>query len=105
MFAGYMMIDGIQGESTSTGFENQIEILSFSHGISHPGSRSRSTAGGLSEGVATHGDFSIVKQLDKASPLLARHCSDGRHLKEIVITLVRSGGDKVPFMEYSSPTR
>src|SRR5262249_31930490 len=45
-------------------------------------------------------DFSIVKQLDKASPLLARHCSDGKHLKEVLVTLVRSGGEKVPFMEY-----
>src|SRR2546421_8881411 len=100
MFAGYMKIEGIPGESAAKGFENQIEILSFSHGITHPGSRSRSTAGGLSEGVATHGEFSIVKQLDKASPLLARQCSDGTHIKEGLITLVRSGGDKMPFMEY-----
>ncbi len=100
MFAGYLKIDGIQGESTVKGFENQIEILSFGHGISHPGAMSRSTAGGLSEGVATHADFSVVKQLDKASPLLAKHCSDGKHFKAVLVTLVRSGGDKMPFMEY-----
>jgi len=100
MFNAYLKIDGVPGESQANGYENQIEVLSFSHGIHQPTSMSASTAGGAATGRSEHSDFSFVKQLDKASPILALKCSDGSHIKEAVLTLVRAGGDQVPFMEY-----
>jgi type VI secretion system secreted protein Hcp len=101
MFDAYLKIDGIPGESTADGYKDQIEILSYSHGVSQPAAASASSAGGASVGRCEHQDFTIVKELDKASPLLAQHCCNGKHIPLIVLTLVRAGGDKpVAFMEY-----
>jgi type VI secretion system secreted protein Hcp len=102
MFDAYLKITGIPGESTSTGYEEQIEIVSYNHSISQPTSAVKSSSGGATTGRCEHGDFSIIKEVDKASPLLAQKCSDGTHIDEIVLTLCRAGGGdkKVPFMEY-----
>src|SRR5262249_10908158 len=86
-----LKIDGVPGESQSKNYKEQIEVISFSHGIHQPAAMAASTAGGASTGRSEHSDFSIVKQLDKASPVLAMKCSDGSHIKEATLTLVRSG--------------
>jgi len=100
MFDAYLKIDGVPGESTATGYENQIEIISFNHGIRQPTAAAASTAGGATTGRCQHTDFTIVKEIDKASPILAQKCSDGSHISSIVLTLCRAGGTKtVPYME------
>jgi len=101
MFDAYLKIGGVPGESTADGYKEQIEILSYSHGVTQPSAASASSSGGATTGRCEHQDFTIVKELDKASPLLAQLCCQGKHIPEIVLTLVRAGGDKpVPFMEY-----
>ena len=101
MFDAYLMIEGVPGESTAAGYEGQIEILSFSHGVSQSASMSASTAGGATTGRCNHQDFAVTKELDKASAILAQKCSDGSHIPTITLTLTRSGGgEKVPYMEY-----
>ena len=102
MFDAYLLIEGIPGESTAKGFEDHIEVLSYGHNVSQSANMSASTAGGATTGRSTHGDFSIVKELDKASPLLNQQCSSGMHIPTITMVLVRSSGsdDRVPYMEY-----
>ncbi len=101
MFDAYLKIADIPGESTAKGFEGQFEILSYSHGVTQPSAAAASTTGSATTGRCEHTDFTIVKELDKASPILAQKCSDGSHIKEIVLTLCRAGGTApVPFMEY-----
>jgi type VI secretion system Hcp family effector len=102
MFDAYLLIEGVPGESTAAGFEEHIEVLSYSHGVSQAASISASTAGGATTGRCAHADFSIVKQLDKASAILAHKCSDGSHIASVKLVLTRAGGGdkKVPFMEY-----
>lgn len=101
MFDAYCEIEGIPGESKKDGFMGQIEILSFSHGIHQPAMASQA-AGGHTSGRSEHADFSIVKNLDKASPLLAKYCSDGKVISKVTVTLCRQSGasKKVNFMEY-----
>jgi type VI secretion system secreted protein Hcp len=99
-FDAFLKIDGIDGESTDGKHPNWIEILSFSHGLSQPISVSASTAGGASSGRSDHQDFSIVKYLDKASPKLALHCCEGKHIGKVALELCRAGGDKLKYMEY-----
>jgi type VI secretion system Hcp family effector len=102
MFDAYLLIEGIPGECTAAGFEDYIEILSYSHGVSQSANMSASTAGGATSGRCSHQDFAIVKQLDKASAILAHKCSDGTHIPSITLVLTRAGGgdEKVPYMEY-----
>jgi len=97
----FCKIDGIKGESTDANHKDEMELLSFSHGVSQPRSATASTAGGGTTGRCNHTDFSIVKQLDSSSPVLNAQCCSGKHIASIVITLRRADGDKsVPYMVY-----
>ena len=96
----FLKVDGIDGESTDDKHKKEIEVLSFSWGISQQRSASASSAGSLSSQRADFHDFSIVKAIDATSPKLALSCADGTHIKNIRLELCRSGGDKQPYMEY-----
>jgi type VI secretion system secreted protein Hcp len=100
MFDSFLKIDGITGESTDDKHKDWIEVLSFSHGISQPTSATASSAGGATSARCDHADFTIAKQLDKASPKIYEHCSSGQHIKSVVVEMCRAGGDKVKYMEY-----
>ncbi len=101
MTDAYLKISSIPGESTAANFKDWIEVLSFAHHVSQPAAASVSTAGGASVGRCEHGDFTINKELDKASPLLAQQCSEGKHIPEVTLVLCRSTeGGQVQYMEY-----
>ena len=99
-FDAFLKVDGIPGESTDDAHADQIEVLSYSSGVSQTSSASASSGGGASSERADFQDFSIVKALDKASPKLAVACADGTHISEVVLELCRAGGDKLKYMEY-----
>jgi type VI secretion system secreted protein Hcp len=99
-FDGFLKIDGIPGESTDDKHKDWIEILSYSHGLSQPSTGSVSSGGARSAERCDHQDFSIVKTLDKASPQLALHCCNGKHIPKITLELCRSTGDKQLYMKY-----
>lgn len=90
-FDAYLKIDGIDGESTSKGMEKQIEIESFSWGLSNSATVG-SQSGGISSGKANIGAFTIVKTVDKSSPNLMLAGCDGSHLKSATVTFRKSTG-------------
>jgi type VI secretion system secreted protein Hcp len=87
----FLKLDGIKGESTDHKHSGEIEILSFSWGVSNPGSRSCGGGGGT--GKVSFQDFSFVKRIDASSPALMLACCEGKHIMEGTIT-VRKAGDK-----------
>jgi type VI secretion system secreted protein Hcp len=99
MFDAFCKIDGVPSESTDDKHKDWIEVLSFSHHIVQPKSATKSSVGGAGSGRCEHGEFVIVKQLDKASPKLYEYCSSGKHIKEVIVEFCRAGGDKVKYME------
>ncbi len=95
----YLQIDGLKGESTDSGHKDWIEILSYEHTISQPASATANSAGGGTSGRSKHEDFEISKYIDLASPKLYEMCSSGKHIKKVVIELMRaSGGSPVKYM-------
>lgn len=100
MFDSFIKIQDIPGESTDDKHAEWIEILSFSHGVSQPGSGSVSSGGSRTAERCEHQDFSIVKTLDKATPKLNLYCCNGTHIPEVVVELCRAGGDKQKYMEF-----
>jgi type VI secretion system secreted protein Hcp len=99
-FDAFLKIDGVDGESTDDKHKDWIEILSFSSGVSQPGSGSRSSGGAASAERCDHQHFSIVHTIDKASPKLFVSCNKGTHIKDVKIELCRATGDKQKYMEY-----
>jgi type VI secretion system secreted protein Hcp len=87
----YLKIDGIDGESTSDQHAGEIEILSFSWGVSNSGSMSSGSGGGA--GKASFQDISFVRRLDKASPKLMLACATGQHIPSAILVCRKSGGD------------
>lgn len=99
-FDAFLKIETIPGECTDEAHGEWIEVLSYSHGMAQRSSGSVSSGGSLSAERCDHQEFSVVKTLDKASPLLALSCSNGEHIPEVKLELCRSGKDKNKYMEY-----
>ena len=81
----------IKGESTITGHESEIEVMSFSHNVSLPMQINPST-NGRTVGRSQHGDFVISKQVDIATPKLNLYCCNGDNVATIIIVCVRNDG-------------
>ena len=98
----FCKIEGIKGESTDANHKDEIEILSYNHGVSQPTSAVASTSGGGTTARCNHTDLSIVKSMDLASPLLNQQCCQGKHIGEVKLTLRRMDGEKsIPYMVYT----
>jgi type VI secretion system secreted protein Hcp len=85
----FAKIGDIKGESLDDKHKNEIEVLSFSWGVTNAGSMA--SGGGAGAGKATFQDLSIVHRIDKASPLLMQACATGTHFKEATITHRKAG--------------
>ncbi|MHC4203003.1 MAG: Hcp family type VI secretion system effector [Planctomycetota bacterium] len=96
----FLQIEKIPGESTDAKHKDWIEVLSYSHGVSQMASASASTGGGKTTSRCDHQDFSIVKELDKASPLLNLACCNGDHIPKMTLVLCLASGNKQPYMKY-----
>jgi type VI secretion system secreted protein Hcp len=87
-----LVLDGIPGESTDEQHPRSIEIFSFSLGAANSGTIG-GTGGGT--GKVSFSDLSLMKALDKASPLLYLQCAQGKHIPTATLYVRKTGGDKV----------
>src|SRR5581483_3375446 len=94
----FLKLDGIEGESTKSGAENQIEIFSFSNGASNPSSVAFGTGSGA--GKVDLSSLSLQKQLDKSSPKLFLACCAGTHIKTGTMIVREATGDKTSQIYY-----
>ena len=88
----YLVIDGRPGPSTSK--KDAIDILSFSFGASQTAVIGAGSSGGEARsGRASVSDVTIMKVLDKVSPLLFDDCVTGNFLKKVDIIYDKPMGD------------
>jgi type VI secretion system secreted protein Hcp len=85
----FAKIGDIKGESLDSKHKDEVEVLSFSWGVSND--TAIKTGGGGGAGKASFHDFSFTHNIDKASPVLLRACATGAHLKEATITHRKAG--------------
>src|SRR5204863_1158135 len=85
----FAKLGDIKGESLDDKHKDEIEVLSYSWGVSNAGSMNHGSGGG--EGKASFHDMSFVHNIDKASPVLMQACATGTHLKEATITHRKAG--------------
>src|SRR5258708_33160670 len=86
----FIKIDGITGESKDHKHKDTIDVLAWSWGMSQSGSFHGGGGGGA--GKANVQGLSITQHGDKSSPLLMLSCSNGKHIKEALLT-VRTAGE------------
>jgi type VI secretion system secreted protein Hcp len=85
----FAKLGDIKGESLDAKHKNEVEVLSYSWGVTNAGSMGHGSGGG--EGKATFHDLSFVHMVDKASPVLMQACATGVHIKEGTITHRKAG--------------
>jgi len=87
----FLKIDAIAGGSTDDAHKDELEVLSFSWGVSSAGSMAHGSGGG--EGKATFHDMHFTHTIDKSSPVLMKSCASGEHLKSAVLVARRSSSE------------
>src|SRR3954467_3628281 len=92
----FAKIGDIKGESLDSKHKDEIEVLSFSWGLTN--GANIGAGGGAGAGKATFQDLTIVHTIDKASPLLMKACATGQHLKEATVTHRKAGKGQQEFL-------
>jgi type VI secretion system secreted protein Hcp len=85
----FAKIGDIKGESLDSKHKDEVEVLSFSWGVTNDATIKSGGGGGA--GKASFHDFSFTHNIDKASPVLLQACATGTHLKEATITHRKAG--------------
>ena len=83
----YIKFDGVDGESTTKDHKGEIEVLSWSWGLS--AKQPSGKGGGAKKGKVTAHEFTFTHLYDKASPALAKMAAAGRHVKQAVLSAGR----------------
>lgn len=87
----FLKIEGIKGESQDKTHKDLIDVLAWSFGVSNSGSTHM--GGGSGSGKANFQDISFTKYIDKSSPVLFLHCSNGKHIPTAQL-ICRKAGEK-----------
>lgn len=95
----FLKIAGIPGESRDSKHKDEIDIFSFSWGLSQEASQSGAGGGG-GAGKANFGDFFFMVPTTKASPKLFLACASGQHIPDATLTIRRAGENPVEFLVY-----
>ena len=91
----FLKIDGIAGESTDDKHKGEIEISSFSWGVSN---NIGSQSSGAGAGKVSVQDFHFTLHTNLASPNLMLACATGKHIPKAVLTLRKAGGNHEEYL-------
>lgn len=92
----FAKLGDIKGESLDDKHKDQIELLSWSWGITNPAPHAAGGSGVA--GKATFHDLSFTHKIDKATPVLMQRCATGVHLKDATITHRKAGKGQQEFL-------
>ena len=92
-FDAFLKIEGIEGESSDKTHPGEIEIESFSWGVSNPTTIGSATSG-AGAGKAVPGDFVVVMPFSAASPQIFKKCVTGDHYQTAVMSMRKAGGSQ-----------
>jgi type VI secretion system secreted protein Hcp len=96
-FDMFLKLDGISGESKDSKHKDEIEILSFSWGVSNSGTSH--VGGGAGSGKASFQDLSLVAMTQKSSIALLESVSSGKHISSGTLTLRKAGSQPLEFLK------
>jgi type VI secretion system secreted protein Hcp len=92
----FLKIHGIDGESQDATHRGEIEISSWSWGITQKSNTHSGSGGG--SGKATVEDLVFVHSVDRASPNLVQYCLTGKHIDQVKLTMRKAGGRPLEYI-------
>ena len=93
----FLKIDGVEGESTDVQHKNEIDIASWSWGVTNSGTFGHGAGGGA--GKVQPQDLHFVHPTDKSGPVLFKKCATGEHIKDAVLTVRKAGERQEEFLK------
>jgi len=94
----FLKIKGIPGESADSKHKAEIDVLSYSWGVTQTGTMAYGGGGGA--GKANFGDFSFMMRMNKATPKLMQAVSNGTHIEDAILTCRKAGDKQQEYMSY-----
>jgi type VI secretion system secreted protein Hcp len=85
----FLKLADVKGESKDDKHKEEIEVLSWSWGVSNP--VDARAGAGKGAGKANFGDLNFMHSVDRASPVLMKACTMGDHFKEATLTSRKAG--------------
>jgi len=92
----FARIGTIKGESQDARHKDEIDVLSWSWGVSQSGTAGHGGGGGA--GKASFHDFTFTHHVDKASPLVMKACATGQHISDATITVRKAGNGQQEYL-------
>lgn len=92
----FLKLEGIEGESQDDAHRDEIDILSWSWGMSQSGTMHVARGGGA--GKVSVSDLNIVKFVDKASPILAQRNASGKHIPKGTLVCRKAGESPLEYL-------
>lgn len=89
----FLKLDGIKGESQDAKHKDEIELISFSWGVTNGGTIGGGGGGGTA-GKATFADFEVAMPVNRSSPQIFLKCATGAHIKEGTLAVRNKSGGK-----------
>jgi len=86
----FLKIDDLKGDSIDETHPNEIQVLSWSWGMSQSGTTHSATGGGA--GKVNVQDLSFMKNIDTTTTNLIKACCNGTHFKSALLTVRKAGG-------------
>jgi type VI secretion system secreted protein Hcp len=93
----FLKIDDIKGESVDKTHKDEIEILSWSWGLSQTGTSHSSTGAGA--GKVNIQDISITKFIDLSSANMVKACCNGKPYKNALLTVRKAGATPLEYIK------
>jgi len=92
----FLKLDGIEGESPDATHKSEIEVLSWSWGVTQESNMHAGSGGGA--GKATVHDLVFEHFVDRASPNLIKYCLIGKPIDEAKLTVRKAGGNPLEYL-------
>lgn len=83
----FLRLEGIRGESQDALHRDEIDVLSWSWGLEHPGAAHV----GAAAGAAVPQALTILKRVDRATVELIQACASGSSISEALLTVGYEG--------------
>lgn len=92
----WIKMDGCKGEATDAKHKDEIDVDSYSWGLSHPVDPGGS---GQSAGESTATALVVSKTVDVATPNLMKFCMNAKTFPTVVLTCRKRGTDPVEYLK------
>ena len=86
----FLKLEGIKGETDDTKHKDEIEVLSWSWGLTNEGTGHH--GGGSGAGKVQVQDIVISKRVDASTPVLIQFSTLGKHIKTGTLVVRKAGG-------------